>query len=318
MSAASSWTYATLHDMLMLHARRFLRNQRRDRRVDVADQEAAQMPFVARIVNASGTACGACDRRNCTGCLLPKGNSRLRLRAGLLTGAVSTAKIYLALDWVDSGVYDQDYVDAVADDPSVARASATEVDRDGADTDRSHKSHGEDSRGRIPISTCIDAFAQPEELKEEFGNGVKCEKCNKVVDAVKKLEIWREPDVLIIHIKRFHFSGVHYEKLNTPVDVPWRELNLRPWIVGPMAANSAPYELYAIACHWGGMSGGHYTSFCANQEGKEPVWLKFNDDVVNSVSLQQELDEISKQCYVLFYRKRAFSSSNLINYSSLL
>jgi len=278
------------------------------------------MPFVARIVNASGTACGACDRRNCTGCLLPKGNSRLRLRSGLLTGSVSTAKIYLALDWVDSGVYDQDYVDAVVDDASVARACATGVDRDDADDTERSQTGNDDARGtgRVAISTCIDAFAQPEEMKIEFGNGVKCEKCNKVVDTVKKLEIWREPDVLIIHIKRFQFSGVHYEKLNTPVELTEKELNLRPWIVGPMATNSAPYELYAVACHSGGMSGGHYTSYCANQEGKEPVWLKFNDDVVNSVSLAQELDEISRQCYVLFYRKRAFSSSNLINYSSLL
>merc|ERR1719174_3216486 len=50
MSAASSWTYATLHDMLMLHARRFLRSNRRDRRIDGAvpdDRQAAQMPFVA-------------------------------------------------------------------------------------------------------------------------------------------------------------------------------------------------------------------------------------------------------------------------------
>ena len=30
-----------------------------------------------------------------------------------------------------------------------------------------------------------------------------CEKCNEVVDAVKKLEVWREPDVLLVHIKRF-------------------------------------------------------------------------------------------------------------------
>ncbi|CAJ1404547.1 unnamed protein product [Effrenium voratum] len=87
MSAASTWSYATLHEMLMLHAARFLTPGQ-------ASWEG-QVPFVARIVNASGTACGACDRRNCTGCLLPKGTARLRLRAGLFTGA-PTAKIYLA------------------------------------------------------------------------------------------------------------------------------------------------------------------------------------------------------------------------------
>jgi len=326
MSAASSWSYATLHDMLMLHARRFLRPPRREgqRRDNAsASPEERQVPFVARIVNASGTACGACDRRNCTGCLLPKGSARLRLRAGLLTGAVSTAKIYLALDWVDSAVYDQDYVDAVADDASVARANAADPQEPNAGgLERSVSVDGGESvapsEPRVPISACIDAFAQPEEMKVENGNGVTCEKCNEVVDAVKKLEVWREPDVLILHIKRFHFSGVHYEKLNTPVEAPCKELSLRPWIVGPSAGNSAPYELYGVACHWGGMSGGHYTSYCVNREGKEPVWLKFNDDSVTSVSLSQELDEISRQSYVLFYRKRAFSSSNLINYSSLL
>jgi len=155
-------------------------------------------------------------------------------------------------------------------------------------------------------------------LKVEFGNGVKCETCNENVDCVKKLEIWREPDVLILHIKRFHFSGVHYEKLNTPIDIPIKELNLRPWIVGPSASNSAPYELYGVVNHFGGMSGGHYTSYCVNNEGKEPVWLKFNDESVTSVSLGKEMEEVSRQGYVLFYRKRAFSSSNLINYSSLL
>lgn len=341
MSAASSWSYATLHDMLMFHARRFLKTPRRDAlRYDHSSTDdrpgaQAQLPFVARIVNASGTACGACDRRNCTGCLLPKGNARLRLRAGLLTGTVSTAKIYLALDWVDSTAYDQEYVDTVADDASVAQPATAdrptheveEADGDRSPTpsaDGTGAPQREMSRtlsqapGTVPISACIDAFAEPEELKTELGNGVKCEKCNKVVDAVKRLEIWREPDVLLIHIKRFRFSGVHYEKLNTPVEVPCRELSLRPWIVGPSGASSAPYELYAAACHWGGMSGGHYTSFAVNNEGKEPQWLKFNDESVSSVSMNQELDEVSKQCYVLFYRKRAFSSSNLINYSHLV
>lgn len=337
MSAASSWTYATLHDMLMFHARRFLKTPRRDALrhdtslLDERPGAQAQMPFVARIVNASGTGCGACDRRNCTGCLLPKGNARLRLRAGLLQGTVSTAKIYLALDWVDSTAYDQDYVDSVADDLSVSQPLLDRTvsnDTEEPDGDTSSLNGGahqrENSRSHsqapvtVPISACIDAFAEPEELKTELGNGVRCEKCNEVVDAVKKLEIWREPDVLLIHIKRFRFSGVHYEKLNTSIEVPCRDLNLRPWIVGPSGASSTPYELYAAACHRGGMSGGHYTSFAVNNEGKEPTWLKFNDEAVSSVSLGQELDEISKQCYVLFYRKRAFSSSNLINYSSLV
>jgi hypothetical protein len=324
MSAASSWTYATLHDVLMLHAHRFLRPPRKDQKrrlsAEGQRQEERQVPFVARIVNASGTACGACDRRNCTGCLLPKGAAKLRLRAALLTGAASTAKIYLALDWVDSAVYDQEYVDSVLD-VSQANEDASASPREERQVSRTKS--GQEGEGRaetpsVPVAACIDAFAKPEELKVDVGNGVHCEKCGKMVDAVKTLQVWREPDVLILHVKRFHFSGEHYEKLSTPIDLPLKELNLRPWIVGPSSSSAAPYELYGVACHWGGMSGGHYTSFCMNSQGEDPMWLKFNDETVTSVSLSQEKEEISSQCYVLFYRKRAFSSSNLINYASLL
>eukprot|EP00931_Biecheleriopsis_adriatica_P059602 TRINITY_DN35688_c0_g1_i2.p1 TRINITY_DN35688_c0_g1~~TRINITY_DN35688_c0_g1_i2.p1 ORF type:complete len:2117 (+),score=462.65 TRINITY_DN35688_c0_g1_i2:173-6523(+) len=302
MSAASSWSYATLHEMLMIHAGRFLNHKGQS-----SSSTVGQVPFVARIVNASGTACGACDRRNCTGCLLPKGSARLRLRAGLLTGAASTAKIYLALDWVDSSVYDQAYVDNLMDDSSVAKPEVTPEET---------VTEAEES-GSVPLNACVDAFAQAEYLKVENGNGVKCEKCEVVVDAEKKIEVWREPDVLLLHIKRFHFSGEHFEKISTPVNVPAKDLDIRPWIVGPSGASSTTYDLYGVACHRGGMSGGHYTSYCMNEGGKEPTWLKFNDETVTRVSLEQEIPEISKQCYVLFYRKRAFSSSNMINYLSL-
>ncbi|CAJ1416321.1 unnamed protein product [Effrenium voratum] len=295
MSAASTWSYATLHEMLMLHAARFLTPGQ-------ASWEG-QVPFVARIVNASGTACGACDRRNCTGCLLPKGTARLRLRAGLFTGA-PTAKIYLALDWVDSSMYDQGYVDAIRDEDQ-AEATAEEAATDA------------EASKLVPLNACVDAFAEAEEMKVENGNGVKCDKCKVAVDAQKKIDIWREPDVLVLHIKRFHFSGEHFEKISTPVQVPLKDLDVRAWVVGPTGGAGTAYDLYGIACHRGGMSGGHYTSYCMNEGGKEPQWLKFNDDSVSTVDIQKELPEISKQCYVLFYRKRAFSSSNMINYLSL-
>jgi len=297
MSAVSSWTYATLHEMLMIHAGRFF-NPRKDGKTS----DERQVPFVARIVNASGAACGACDRRNCTGCLLPKGSARLRLRAGLLTGAVSTAKIYLALDWVDSSMYDQEYVDTVTSDESLGE-------------EENPSSSAEATA--VPLSACVDSFAQPEFMKVENGNGVKCEKCDIVVDAVKRIEIWREPDVLIFHIKRFHFSGEHFEKISTSVEVPPKELDIRSWIVGPTGWSSTAYDLYGVACHTGGMSGGHYTSYCLNTGGKEPTWLKFNDETVTLVDFAQELPTISKECYVLFYRKRTFSSSNLITYQAL-
>eukprot|EP00434_Breviolum_minutum_P012232 symbB.v1.2.010786.t2/scaffold707.1/size170859/7 len=296
VSAASTWSYATLHEMLMIHAGRYLKP-------GGSSSSESQVPFVARIVNASGTTCGACDRKNCTGCLLPKGHARLRLRAGLF--ASGTAKIYVALDWVDSSLYHKEaYIDSIQDEVG-AEATAEEAATDA------------EASKLVPLSACIDAFAEAEELKVDNGNGVKCDKCKVAVDATKKMDIWREPDVLVLHIKRFHFSGEHFEKISTPVQVPLRELDVRSWIGGPTGGSCTAYDLYGVVCHLGGMSGGHYTSYCMNEGGKEPKWFKFNDDSVSIVDLEQELPEISKQCYVLFYRKQAFSSSNLINYSSL-
>ena len=52
------------------------------------------------------------------------------------------------------------------------------------------------------------------------GNGVRCDKCGTVENFSKQLEIWKEPDVLVLHIKRFHFTGRTVEKLSTAVDVP--------------------------------------------------------------------------------------------------
>jgi ubiquitin carboxyl-terminal hydrolase 4/11/15 len=202
-------------------------------------------------------------------------------------------------------MYDQEYVDAVVDDVSTTQAEAEPESKESRNA------------ASVPLAACVDAFTEVEHMQVESGNGVKCEKCNKTVDAEKKIEIWREPDVLLLHIKRFHFSGEHFEKISTSVEVPPRDLDIRPWIVGPTGLSSTMYDLYGVACHRGGMSGGHYTSYCMNEGGKEPTWLKFNDDTVTRVNLQQELQEINKQCYVLFYRKRAFSSSNLINYLSL-
>jgi ubiquitin carboxyl-terminal hydrolase 4/11/15 len=53
-----------------------------------------------------------------------------------------------------------------------------------------------------------------------------CPTCKEHVQANKKMEIWRLPDVLIVHLKRFSHNRWQRQKLNVPVDYPLEGLDL--------------------------------------------------------------------------------------------
>ncbi|CAJ1404546.1 unnamed protein product [Effrenium voratum] len=85
----------------------------------------------------------------------------------------------LRLDWVDSSMYDQGYVDAIRDEDQ-AEATAEEAATDA------------EASKLVPLNACVDAFAEAEEMKVENGNGVKCDKCKVAVDAQKKIASWQK------------------------------------------------------------------------------------------------------------------------------
>jgi ubiquitin C-terminal hydrolase len=49
------------------------------------------------------------------------------------------------------------------------------------------------------------------------------------------------------------------------------------------------------------------------QPAKASLWLKCND---SSISRIDKADIISKDAYILFYKRKEFSASNIINYTS--
>lgn len=110
------------------------------------------------------------------------------------------------------------------------------------------------------------------------GNGVKCDHCKKVCDFWKQLEIYKEPDVLLLHIKRFQVvitqsSGYSLEKLHTPVDIPLSLMSQSATFdVTPfMSQTASPHQLstswpiytvYGFVCHVGkSISSGHYIAY---------------------------------------------------------
>jgi ubiquitin C-terminal hydrolase len=88
-----------------------------------------------------------------------------------------------------------------------------------------------------------------------------CPGCKEHRQASKKLDLWRLPEILIIHLKRFSYSRYTKNKLETCVDFPIHDLDLSKYISHRRQQIPHNYRLYAISNHYGGMGGGHYTAY---------------------------------------------------------
>jgi ubiquitin C-terminal hydrolase len=126
-----------------------------------------------------------------------------------------------------------------------------------------------------------------------------CPCCKKHQQAMKKLDLWRLPEVLVIHLKRFSYTQFTRNKLETFVDFPTTDLDLSSYIADKSKQPSSHYRLYAISNHYGNMGGGHYTASIYHEEGKG--WYKFDDDCVTPIG---ENSIKTPAAYVLFYRRQ--------------
>eukprot|EP01101_Sappina_pedata_P007029 TRINITY_DN3631_c0_g1_i1.p1 TRINITY_DN3631_c0_g1~~TRINITY_DN3631_c0_g1_i1.p1 ORF type:complete len:920 (+),score=262.23 TRINITY_DN3631_c0_g1_i1:158-2761(+) len=152
----------------------------------------------------------------------------------------------------------------------------------------------DDKRQECSLEQCLDLFSTLEKLDEN--NLWYCNKCQEHVQATKKVDLWRLPPILIIHLKRFYYRGVHSRaKLDMLVNSPLNGLDLSERLLKENPGVSARYNLFAVSNHMGELSGGHYTAYARKKNGK---WLEFDDSHVSNVKEDQVN---SKMAYVLFY-----------------
>jgi hypothetical protein len=77
----------------------------------------------------------------------------------------------------------------------------------------------EATTGAVNLHACLRKFSTREQLDEE--NKFCCPKCKAEVQAFKRLSIWRTPELLNVHIKRFTARfGQITGKLDTKVEFP--------------------------------------------------------------------------------------------------
>ncbi|CAF0955849.1 unnamed protein product, partial [Didymodactylos carnosus] len=118
------------------------------------------------------------------------------------------------------------------------------------------------SNGRktITLEDCIHSLTEEEVLGE---NGQWfCSFCNQLVDANKKIDLWKLPKILIIQLKRFNYDLQSNDKIDTYVKYPLYNLDLSQFIANPEYDNKDyKYDLIAVSNHFGSLIGGHYTAY---------------------------------------------------------
>lgn len=151
---------------------------------------------------------------------------------------------------------------------------------------------------RMTLADCIESFTQDENLDKD--NLWHCGNCKKLVQATKKMDLYKLPRILIIHLKRFRHKITqlwnYQKKLEDFVEYPTTGLDLSKFIKG--APEGYLYDLFAVSNHYGRMSGGHYTATCYNPFHDK--WLFFDDESVSKASTE---DIVSNNGYVLFYHR---------------
>ncbi|KAF8623034.1 hypothetical protein AX15_006546 [Amanita polypyramis BW_CC] len=168
----------------------------------------------------------------------------------------------------------------------------------------------------ITLQDCLEEFTREERLGED--DLWYCPRCKKHQQATKKIDLWRAPDILVVHLKRFSNSRTLRDKIDAFVDFPVEGLDLEDMIreravakkledqgvgIGSLNLTSLDeplvYDLFSVDEHIGGLGGGHYRAYALNHiNGK---WYLFDDSFVSPTDAA---DAVNPNAYLLFYRRR--------------
>ncbi|XP_031475716.1 ubiquitin carboxyl-terminal hydrolase 5 [Nymphaea colorata] len=208
--------------------------------------------------------------------------------------STSSSSILVFIDWSEKDLekYDTHYLDNL---PEVFKYGNV-----------NKKSRTEPRAESLSLYTCLEAFLREEPLVPE--DMWYCPQCKERRQASKKLDLWRLPEVLVIHLKRFSYSRSVKHKLENFVNFPIHDLDLTNYVANKNSGRRQLYELYALSNHYGGMGSGHYTAHIKILE--ENRWYNFDDSHISTIT---EEEVKSAAAYVFFYRRvkgEAGSTSN--------
>lgn len=163
----------------------------------------------------------------------------------------------------------------------------------------SRKAMEEMKNKSLTLKDCLETFSKPEILGQN--DLWYCPTCKEHRQAEKQIEIWNTPDILTMHLKRFENQRRFSDKIDAVIDFPIEGLDMKPFVSNKAGdGKSYIYDLVAVDNHYGGLGGGHYTSYAKNfVDGK---WYYYDD---SSVTPADPNRAIAGSAYLLFYRRRS-------------
>ena len=179
----------------------------------------------------------------------------------------------IVVDWSDEG-YDALFGGTQGYDDDMRGAPTWEKVPTLTDPDLEEKRRLRSSRKKngVTLDDCLDEFGKSEILSEN--DAWYCPRCKEHRRASKKFELWKAPDILVIHLKRFSAQGRFRDKLDLKVDFPIEGLDLSHRLAIHEEGKSPIYDLFAVDDHYGGLGGGHYTAFAKNFLDEK--WYEYN------------------------------------------
>jgi len=195
------------------------------------------------------------------------------------------------------------------------------------------RKQSEKKRNETNIEDCLDEFTKEEQLGED--DPWYCPRCKKHQQATKNMQLWKVPDVLVVHLKRFSNSRIIRDKIDAFIDFPLEGLDLESRVGERQSAKvlaeqgldptelglgdvNEPllYDLFAVDEHLGGLGGGHYRAYAKNYSDGE--WYHFDDSHVSKAQPQDAVVRYfhlllfvsltsswqNRNAYLLFYRRR--------------
>lgn len=131
-------------------------------------------------------------------------------------------------------------------------------------------------RKGISLGDCLDEFGKAEILSEN--DAWYCPRCKEHRRASKKFELWKVPDILVMHLKRFSSNRNFRDKLEIMVDYPVEGLDLSDRVLIKEEGKELIYDLFAVDNHYGGLGGGHYTAYAKNFFDNN--WYEYNGELL--------------------------------------
>ena len=156
----------------------------------------------------------------------------------------------------------------------------------------------------ITLQDCLEEFTKEEKLGED--DLWYCPRCKKHQQATKRFDLWKLPEILVVHLKRFSNSRILRDKIDTFVDFPIEGLDLEEKVGEREVAKRLQregfdisslglgdvdeplvYDLYAVDEHLGGLGGGHYRAYALNHITNK--WYHFDDSFVTESTAEQSV-----------------------------